>query len=83
MIYLAFVLVIFALVALVAWQQQQFGLRDQAWARERSVLLTRIQHPEVVAAEVDIEGRVADLIPAQPIDEIDLVGTVQGGDNGD
>lgn len=46
MIFIAFVLVIFALIALAAWQQQQFGLREKGWDEERGRLLNRIQVPE-------------------------------------
>lgn len=86
MIYLAFVLIIFALVLLVAWQQQQFGLREKEWALERTGLIGRIQHPEVVQVDRAIGQREASELLAKsafvspgPVeaDDIDLVGTVQ------
>lgn len=82
MIELALVPITLGLIALIAWQQQQFGLREKEWAAERAQLLTRIQHPEIVQAEPpDLRRELADFVtaempPPEP-DEIDLVGTVQ------
>lgn len=82
MIYLAFVLVIFGLIALAAWQLQHFGLREKEWATERSQLLTRLQHPEIVPPPVfpnvgpdEVTDFQVPLVPES--DDIDLVGTVQ------
>ncbi len=78
MIELALVPITLGLIALVAWQQQQFGLREKEWTAERAELLTRIQHPErVPVAEVVAEGRETEEIRPPESDDIDLVGTVQ------
>ena len=78
MIFIPLVLVIFALVALVAWQQQQFGLREKEWTLERAQLLTCIQHPDIVhASPVVYEPDEPFGVSAPEPDDIDLVGTVQ------
>lgn len=93
MIFIPLALVIFALVALVAWQQQQFGLREKEWALERGRLLSRIQHPEYVQPLLmtDLPGseeveRDLESIASQSDDQSDdihLVGTVQTFDGSD
>lgn len=84
MIYLAFVLVIFGLIALAAWQLQHFGLREREWAAERAELLTRIQHPKAFVGGGRSGTTTADvadkIIEAVEPDDIDLVGTVQAFD---
>lgn len=81
MIELALVPIALGLIALIAWQQQQFGLREKEWIRERQILITRLQHPEVVpivkeATEM-AEEMLDDPRSAPEPDDIDLVGTVQ------
>lgn len=80
MIELALVPIVLGLIALIAWQQQQFGLREKEWAAERAQLLTRLQHPEIVQVEPpNLKRELEDFAtPETPeLDDIDLVGTVQ------
>lgn len=78
---LLFIPIVFGLIALVAWQQQQFGLREKEWTRERSQLLSRIQHPEIVQVQPEELLAESDYNVPAPMpmvaDDIDLVGTVQ------
>lgn len=53
----------------------------EAWTKERSELLTRIQHPEVILPSIPLSEM--DLPPREPEDEIDMIGTiVDGVENG-
>lgn len=78
---LALVPITLGLIALIAWQQQQFGLREKEWVAERAELLTRIQHPKVFVGAGRSGTTTADvaddIIQAVESDDIDLVGTVQ------
>jgi hypothetical protein len=79
MIELALVPIALGLIALIAWQQQQFGLREDRWAAERARLISQIQHPEIVQHVQDYSLTpevIEEIRPPEP-DDIDLVGTVQ------
>lgn len=75
--------VCFALVVLVAWERRQAEVERRAWGRERAGLIGRIQHPEVIFPP-DVIDPVADakILNQELSDDIDLVGTIQGGENG-
>lgn len=83
MIYLVVSLAIFCIALYV--QNRSFSGERQEWARERQLLLTRIQHPEVVLPIPGPDEEAAQddsgFMTSEP-DDIDLVGTVQmsGGD---
>lgn len=77
MIYLALVCV--ALVGLVVWERRQNVTREKEWALERGALLTRIQHPEFVVAPAEEVRPDEEHFTSEP-DDIDLVGTIQNGD---
>lgn len=71
-----------ALIALVVWERHQSILRERLWIKERSLLLTRIQHPEIVIQD--------EALPPEPfygnepeVDEIDMVGEIVGAPSGD
>jgi hypothetical protein len=73
-------------LALALVIERREGRQERAeWTRERQLLLTRIQHPEIVVASPDSPEILPDedYMTAEP-DEADLVGTVQlNGSNGD
>ena len=58
--------------------------KERDWSRERQLLITRIQHPEIIVAAPE-EATVpdAEIRNEELEDEIDLVGTVQVDGNGD
>lgn len=77
-------LLVVALVYREAQHSKHVAGREKTWDLERGSLLTRIQHPEVIAiprpVEIDGEQLVPgfeDVVPPQ--DDIDLVGTVVDG----
>ena len=49
------------------------------WTQERSDLLTRIQHPHYLVGAAQDERPNEDFMTAEEPDDIDLVGTVQNG----
>lgn len=68
--------VIVALSYALRGERLQNAAREKEWALERSALLTRIQHPEIIIGQAQ-ERPTPDeeLMTAEP-DEIDLVGTI-------
>lgn len=68
------------LAALFAYVLVRHERERQEWSRERQLLLTRIQHPEIVLTPDD-EPAVADeeIRNSELEDEIELVGTVVNG----
>lgn len=81
MIFLTIVCV--GLIAALVYALRQNAEKERDWTRERQLLLTRIQHPEIVIP-TDEEAVVSDEEIRNPEldDEIDLVGTVVNS-NGD
>jgi len=49
----------------------------EAWVKERSELLTRIQHPEVILPSIPVSDELAR--PREEHDEIDMVGSIADG----
>ena len=79
-----------ALIALIVYLLRHAAAQEREWARERQLLISRIQHPEVpilVDRAMSDFGDVAlDEAQEQEPDDIDLVGTVQtydGSNNSD
>lgn len=80
MIFLTVVCVL--LIAALVYTLRQNAEKEREWTRERQLLITRIQHPQVVPVipGPDEEARPDDsqFMTSEP-DDIDLVGTVQVG----
>lgn len=76
-------LVIAALLVGLVIQEGFFQRERRDWTRERQLLLTRIQHPEIVVSSPEERIPDEDHYTSEP-DDIDLVGTVvTGTENGD
>lgn len=73
------------LVGLIVYEKRQNAVREREWSLERGVLLTRIQHPEIVQVGVpdseDLarQGTEEAERKKEEADDIDLVGTIQEG----
>jgi hypothetical protein len=70
-------LICLALLVYIAYQERGFQRERDAFARERSEMMTRIQHPEFIVAPT-----MEEVIPDEVIleeDEIDRVGTIMNG----
>lgn len=79
MIFLA--LLCAALIGLIVYLLRHSAAQEREWARERQLLVSRIQHPEIVLPVPEDwqhpeQGGSARPETAEP-DDIDLVGTVQ------
>lgn len=88
MIFLALVCV--GLIGLVVYVLLHSAGREREWARERQILISRIQHPETVIPPGALipPGKIDEDLAVEGIDvfadEIDRVGTIQtGGEDGD
>jgi hypothetical protein len=70
-----------SLVAALIYALRQNGEKEREWARERHLLLTRIQHPEIVVPDLyaGLEEKPRAETPSEP-DDVGLVGTIQGED---
>lgn len=68
-----------ALIGLIVYLLRHSAAQEREWARERQLLITRLQHPEIVPENSFAhEGRDLEVATTQmPTDDIDLVGTVQ------
>jgi hypothetical protein len=73
-----------ALAGLLAFVLAHSAAKERDWTRERQLLITRIQHPEIVIASPEkAEVADAEIRNEELEDQIDLVGTVQVNGNGD
>lgn len=71
----------FCLTVLVGYLNVRQDIERKHWAKERQLLITRIQHPEIVPVGADAPMVEDDeLMTAPEPDDIDLVGTVASGD---
>lgn len=78
---IAFALLCAALIGLIVYLLRHSAAQEREWARERQLLITRLQHPEIVPPPQAMGGTPGiepQPVPVSPIsDDIDLVGTVQ------
>lgn len=77
-------LLVVALVYRESQHSKHIAQREKTWDLERGSLLTRIQHPEVIAIPRPVEINEEELVPGhddevEERDEIDLIGTVVDG----
>ncbi len=89
---LALTIICLALAALLAYEKWQNARdrreRDSEWRLERTGLLTRIQHPQILDPRTLAEGPETEMLSDEELltrdaDEVDLVGTVQMNGAGD
>lgn len=73
---LAIALLIALLIANAAWMYVHEHAQER-WRRERSELLTRIQHPELIHPVLPVTPQ--ELVVAEAEDEIGVVGMVHTG----
>lgn len=68
-----------ALIGLIVYLLRHQAAQEREWARERQLLITKIQHPEIVQHVEDYSPspHVVEEIRPPESDDIDLVGTVQ------
>ena len=72
-----------ALIGLIVYLLHHFAVLERAWACERELLISRIQHPEIVpplthmGAAKDIAEQMTKEVQAPESDEYDLVGTIE------
>lgn len=71
----------FCLTVLVGCLIVRQDVERENWAKERQLLLTRIQHPEIVAQVEQPTISDDEFMTAAEPDDIDLVGTVVSGEN--
>lgn len=65
-------------------QNRSFNEERRDWTAERRLLLTRIQHPEIVVAPESAPAIPDEELLTSVPDDIDLVGTIStGSENGD
>ena len=69
-----------ALVGLLAWERHQNRAERAEWARERQLLLTRIQHPEIIVGEAQEQVVPDEVLRDLEADEMDLVGAIVNGE---
>lgn len=82
MLYVIALLVV--VVAFREWQHDRANqIREDAWRLERTGLLTRIQHPEIVVGEAQPVVIPDEQLRDIEADEIDFVGTINPNGNGD
>lgn len=79
---IALALLCAAQLGLIAWLLRHAASQEREWAAERRLLISRIQHPEVVQTPTEALAGLIDESLTQEIrrpepDEIDLVGTIQ------
>lgn len=71
------------LIALLGYVLRLSASKEREWARERQLLITRIQHPEIVVTEPE-KAIPDDMFLTSEPDDAHLVGTIQtGAPNGD
>lgn len=68
------------LIGLIVYLLRHSAAQEREWARERQLLITRLQHPEIVPPVSEDWQHPEQTDPRPEVattDEIDLVGTVQ------
>ena len=77
---IALALLCAALVGLIIYLLRHQNDERKDWSNERQLLITRIQHPEIVVSPPEKARPDEDFLTQGPPDDLDLVGTVQNGD---
>lgn len=73
-----------ALLLALLVQQRVFNTERRDWTKERQLLITKIQHPEFIVSTPEVPVIPdSEIINPELDDEMDMVGTIQVGNNGD
>ena len=74
---IALALLCAALIGLIVYMLRHAATQERAWTQERQLLISRIQHPEIVPVALDVAEQMTVEVPRPEEDESHLVGTIQ------